>query len=92
MVTYIRQVQVTPKKNSAAMKDRTGHDTDRQLPKICLTYKEAAWSLGISERNLRVMVSRGQIPIVELGGKVLFDPSDLHDLKQKHKTVRNPMG
>ena len=52
------------------MKDRTGHDADRQLPKICLTYKEAAWSLGISERNLRVMVSRGQIPIVELGGKV----------------------
>ena len=74
------------------MNDSQGHNTDRQLPKICLTYKEAAWSLGISERNLRAMVSRGQIPIVELGGKVLFDPNDLHDLKQKNKIVRNPIG
>ena len=28
------------------------------------------------------MVSRGQIPVVELGGKVLFDPDDLYELKR----------
>ena len=69
------------------------HDRDQQadrlVPKICLTYKEAAWSLGICERNLRTIVSRGQIPIVELGGKVLFDPDDLTALKRRHKTIRN---
>ena len=71
--------------------DRQGHNTDRQIPKICLTYTEAAWSLGISERNLWAMISRGQLPVVELGGKVLFDPDDLYELKRKHKTVRNPI-
>ena len=35
------------------------------------------------------MVSRGQIPVVEIAGKVLFDPEDLEDLKKAHKTVRN---
>ena len=63
--------------------------SDFRVPKKCLTYREASWSLGISERSLRNMVSRGQIPIVELAGKVLFDPEDLDDLKRKHKTVRN---
>ena len=74
------------------MNDSQGHNTDRQIPKICLTYKEATWSLGVGERNLRSMVSRGHLPVVELGGKVLFDPDDLHDLKRKHKTIRNQIG
>ena len=72
--------------------DSQGHNTDRQIPKIFLAHKEVVWSLGIGERNLRTMVSRGQLPVVELGGKVLFDPDDLHDLKRTHKTVRNQVG
>ena len=59
------------------------------VPKLLLTYSEASWSIGVCERTLRTMVSRGQIPIVELAGKVLFDPEDLTDLKKKHKTLRN---
>lgn len=62
---------------------------DRSIPKICLTYDEAAWSLGICERNLRTLVTRGLVPVVELGGKVLFDPADLEKLKRAHKSVRN---
>lgn len=59
------------------------------IPKLLMTYREAAWSMGVCERTLRTMVSRGQIPIVRLGGKVLFDPDDLDALKRSHKTVRN---
>ena len=72
--------------------DSQGHNKDWQIAKICLTYKVAAWSPGVGERYMRAMVSWGQLPVVELGGKVFFDPNDLHDLKQKHKTVRNPIG
>ena len=82
----------TGRSNPEKMNDSQGHDTDRQIPKIFLAYKEVAWSLGIGERNLRTMVSRGQLPVIELGGKVLFDPDDLHDLKRKRKTVRNQAG
>jgi len=84
--------EAPPSRGTKRRRVREQQSADRQVPKILLTYEEAAWSLGICERNLRTMVSRGQVPVVELGGKVLFDPGDLEELRQKHKTLRSQGG
>jgi hypothetical protein len=71
------------------MKEKQSEHGDRLVPKFLFTYAEAEWSTGICQRNLRVMVSRWQVPVVELGGKVLFDPGDLEKLKKANKKRRN---
>lgn len=39
--------------------------------------KEAARSLGISERTLWSLTKRAKVPHVRLGRRVLYDPDDL---------------
>lgn len=48
---------------------------DREVPKLLLSRKEAAWSLGISVRSLDLCVAAKQIPIRKLGKRILI-PSD----------------
>ena len=62
---------------------------DFQVPKILLTYEEAAWSLGISKSKLYTMVSRGQIPVSAIGGNTLFRPKDLETLAEKNIIIKN---
>ena len=62
---------------------------DRVVPKLCLTYEEACWSLGVCERTLRNFVARGELPTIKLGSRTLFDPADLEALKKAKKVVRN---
>ena len=62
--------------------------TDRIVPKVCLTLVEAAWSLGVSERKVRGLVEEGELPVVKLGGRVLYDPEDLKALMLKCKKIR----
>ena len=49
----------------------------RQVPKLLMTYSEAAWSMGISKAKLEQMVSRGRISFVRVDGRVLFRPGEL---------------
>ena len=63
---------------------------DRQVPKLLLSYNEAAWSLSVCERTLRNMVSRGQLAVVKIGGRTLFDPSDLRAAIEAHRTQSTP--
>ena len=63
--------------------------SDRIVPKILLTYDEAAWSIGISKSKLYAMVSQGKIPVVIIGGNTLFRPQDLEELAKKNWTLKN---
>ena len=65
---------------------------DRQVPKLLLNYDEASWSLGACERTLRELVVKGELAIVKIGKRALFDPTDLEALKQSHKVFRPKTG
>ena len=63
---------------------------DRLVPKLLLSYEEASWSLSVCERTLRNMVARGQLVAVKIGGRTLFDPSDLRATIEAHRTQSTP--
>lgn len=63
--------------------------SDRQLPKVYLTYKEAAWSTGLSIAKLYRLVSEGRIPVVKIGGNTLLRPKDLEAFGEKHLVLKN---
>ena len=63
--------------------------SDRRIPKVLLSYEEAAWSIGISSRTVERWVSEGLIPVVQIHGIRGIDPADLEALKSKHKVVKN---
>ena len=50
---------------------------DRAIPKLMLTYDEAAWSVGVCRRTFQDWVDEYQIPHIRIGGKVLFPTEDL---------------
>ena len=50
-----------------------------------LSVREAAAVLGISERTIRSLVSRGELPCVRIGRRVLFDPQDLETFIHKQR-------
>ena len=80
----------TPKtRGQASRRDSTTVVDDRLVPKLLLTYDEASWSLGISKSKLYAMVSKGEIPVVSIGGNTLFRPQDLQALADRNVGVRN---
>ncbi|HCL30357.1 MAG TPA: hypothetical protein DIC52_18240 [Candidatus Latescibacteria bacterium] len=65
---------------------------DRVVPKLLMTYSEATWSLGICERTLRGLMENGELAVVKIGSRTLFDPADLEALKQSRKVLRPKTG
>ena len=66
----------------------------KQNERLVLTYQEAAAELRISTSQLYQMVSRGQIKVVQWGGKsgrgnTRFRPQDLEDFIKRHVTTVN---
>lgn len=49
----------------------------RTAERMTLNVTEAAVACGISERTLRQLISRGDVPVVRLGRRVLVIPSEL---------------
>ncbi len=62
---------------------------DTLSPKLLLSYDEASRALGVCVRTLRNMVSRGELPMVKLGKRSLFDVEDLRSFIDANK-VRQP--
>jgi len=61
------------------------------VPKVALSYDEAAWSLGISRSKLYRLVSEGRLACVELGGNTVLRPADLEkfvDARVKTRGMR----
>ena len=52
------------------------------VPKVALSYEEAAWSMGISRSKLYRLVSEGRLPCVVIDGNTVLRPSDLEKFVQ----------
>lgn len=50
---------------------------------------ETARRLGLSERTIRSLVGRGELPVVRVGRRLLFDPHDLTAWIEAVKTRAN---
>jgi len=48
--------------------------------------REAAELLAISERTLWALSNKGDLPRVEIGGSVRYDPADLREWVERNKT------
>ena len=70
-------------------KKTAGIPADRQVPKLLLTYDEAAWSTGISKAKLYKLTSEGKIPVVRIGGNTLLRPQDLEQFAENNLMVKN---
>ena len=58
------------------------------VPKVALSYEEAAWSLGISRSKLYRLVSEGRLPCVVIDGNTVLRRKDLEQFVEEHVTVR----
>ena len=58
------------------------------VPKVALSYEEAAWSLGISTSKLYRLVSEGRLPCVVIDGNTLLRRVDLEKFVDKNVTVK----
>ena len=59
------------------------------VPKIMLTYKEAAQSTGLSVATLENLVSRGKLPVVKIGTSARFRVEDLREFAEKNLVLKN---
>ena len=59
------------------------------IPKILLTYKEAAQCTSFSVALLESLVSKGELPVVKVGKSARFRLEDLRELAQKHLIRKN---
>lgn len=58
------------------------------LPKVALSYEEAAWSLGISRSKLYRLVSEGRLACVQIDGNTVLRPADLAKFVDANAKVR----
>ena len=59
------------------------------VPKIMLTYKEAAQSTGLSVATLENLVSRGKLPVVKVGASARFRVEDLRKFAEENLVLKN---
>ena len=58
------------------------------VPKVALSYEEAAWSMGISRSKLYRLVSEGRLPCVVIDGNTVLRLEDLEKFAAKHVIVK----
>ena len=58
------------------------------IPKVALSYDEAAYSLGISRSKLYRLVSEGRLPCVRIDGNTVLRPQDLENLVEANVTMK----
>ena len=59
------------------------------IPKVMLTYPEAAQCTGLSVATLESLVSQGKLPVVKIGTSARFRIEDLRDFAQRHLIRKN---
>lgn len=57
------------------------------VPQLNLSVTQAAQSLGVSPRFLRTLISKGEIPVVRLGRRVLIPIEVLRVWNSEHTAV-----
>jgi excisionase family DNA binding protein len=66
----------------------TGTESDTRIMSPLMTYDEAARYLRISRSYIRQLGSRGEIPRIKIGGRVLFTKEMLDKWVAEHRTDR----
>jgi excisionase family DNA binding protein len=56
-----------------------------------LSRAEAARVLGISEDGVKRLIRRGELPVVEIGGRRLHEPEQLRDFIAARRRRREPL-
>ena len=59
------------------------------IPKVLLTYREAAQCTGLSVATLESLVSQGKIPVVKIGKSARFRLEDLREFAQQNLVRKN---
>jgi len=59
------------------------------IPKILLTYREAAQCTGLSVASLESLVSQGKLPVVKIGKSARFRMEDLRKFAEQHLIRKN---
>ena len=59
------------------------------IPKIMLTYKDAAQCTGLSVATLESLVSQGKLPIVKIGKSARFRLEDLRTFAEQNLIKKN---
>jgi len=87
-VTQIRLVGRDKEMASSKRSNKKRPPPGGMVPKVALSYEEAAWSLGISRSKLYRLVSEGRLPCVEIDGNTLLLLEDLERFVAAHKMLR----
>ena len=61
---------------------------DPKIPVMLLKPKDAATALAVSERTLWELTNRKEIPHVQIGRAVRYDPNDLQEWVRRMKEPR----
>ena len=72
--------------------DASANHSERRVPKLLMSYEEASWSMGVSERTLRNMVNDGRLPAVKFCKRTLFYIEDLRAVIRTHRTAAGESG
>jgi len=59
------------------------------IPKVLLTYQEAAQCTGLSVATLESLVSQGKLPVVKIGKSARFRLEDLRAFAQQNLVRKN---
>ncbi len=59
------------------------------IPKLLLTYKEAAQCTGLSIATLESLVSQGRVPVVKIGKSARFRLEDLRKFAEQNLVRKN---
>ena len=72
----------------AKMKEKRDAPPGAVVPKVALSYEEAAWSLGISRSKLYRLVSEGRLPYVKIDGNSVLRRCDLERFVEANVTLK----
>jgi len=61
----------------------TGRVSNRPVPKMAYTKKEAAGLISISTRQLDYLIDQGEIPVLRVGRRVLITHQALQSLTRR---------
>jgi excisionase family DNA binding protein len=59
------------------------------LPPLLVDVQQAAGLLSLSDRTIRTLVKRGELPHVRIGSRLLFIPKDLARWVEARRTPAN---
>ena len=62
---------------------------DEKIPKLALSYEEAAEATGLSDDTLQRLVSEGRLKVVKVGRRTLIRPSTLEKFLEEQEALRN---